>query len=62
MGRLSKMVIIGIFKGIIDHEFAFSTKEQTKKSRLARIIRDRFRRQHIHIGIRLCSSSLHIVR
>ena len=27
--------IIGIFKGIIDQEFAFSTKEQTKKSRLA---------------------------
>ena len=28
-------MIIGIFKGIIDQEFAFSTKEQTKKSRLA---------------------------
>ena len=29
------VLIIGIFKGIIDQESVFNTKEQTKKSRLA---------------------------
>ena len=33
-------MIIWIFKGIIDQEFAFSAKEQTKKSRLAWIEMD----------------------
>ena len=35
MGDYAKCVIIGIFKGIIDQESVFSTKEQTRKSRLA---------------------------